>query len=71
MELILKPQEALRIIDFDTFVKGSRRVLEGVLKGPSSDPFKNPSTALQKLFRDPLRNPSETLLKPLWGPGVL
>ena len=33
LELILKPREGSRIIDFDTFLKGFRRVLEGVLKG--------------------------------------
>ena len=33
LELILKPPEAQRIIDFDTFLKGFRRVLEGVSKG--------------------------------------
>ena len=33
LELILKPWEASRIIDFDAFLKGFQRVLEGVLKG--------------------------------------
>ena len=56
LELIFKPREAQRIIDFDTFLKGFRRVLEGVLKGPSADPF---------------CNPSQTLQKPFGGPGVL
>ena len=33
LELIFKPRETQRIIDFDTFLKRFRRVLEGVLKG--------------------------------------
>ena len=50
---IFKPWEAERIITFDTFLKGFRRVLEGVLKGfwrgfegglkgPSTDPSRGP-----------------------------
>ena len=33
LEQILKPREVQHIIDLDTFLKGFRRVLEGVLKG--------------------------------------
>ena len=40
------------MIDFDTFLKGFRRVLEGVLKGPSANPSETPS-----------ETPSESLLK--------
>ena len=39
------------------FSKGSRRRFEAVLKGPSADPFRNPSKTLQEPFRDPFRNP--------------
>ena len=57
LELIFKSREAKRIINFNTFLKGFQRVLEGVLvlKGPSADPFKNP---FRDPFRDPFRNPS-------------
>ena len=68
LQLILKPREAQRIIDFDTFWKGFRRVLEGVLQGPSADPLKNPSETHSET---PSETPSETLLKAFWGPGAL
>ena len=39
LELIFKPREAQRIIDFDALLKGCRRGLEGVLKGSSADKY--------------------------------
>ena len=58
LELILKRQKNSRIIDFDTFLKGFRRVLEGALKGPRLTPSKTLLKPLQRPLQKPFWNPS-------------
>ena len=55
--MIFKPQEAERIIGFDTSLKGFGMVLEGILKGFGRVlRLRQGTRILQNPFRDPFRN---------------